>query len=69
MKGEQYMGFHFTRKTQLDNGKCLITIYYWGVWIDTRFLLVDQTQLLASGYEVRQIVNGSQFYSSILIGV
>ena len=60
------MGFHYARKKILPNGKELITIYYFGFWMDLRFLQVDYEQSQVSGLEVRQILNGRLFQSSLI---
>ena len=59
------MGFHFTKKRILANGKELITVYYFGFWFDLRFLQVDYEQTLVAGSEIRQILNGRLFQASI----
>lgn len=52
------MGFHYIKKKTLPNGKELIIVYYFGFWMDLRFLQVDYEQTLESGSEVRQVLNG-----------
>lgn len=60
------MGFHYTKTKTLANGKQMIIIYYFGFWLDLRFLQVDYEQTLVSGCEVRQILNGRVFQSSVI---
>ena len=57
------MGFHTTKEIQ-ENGKTVVEIRYWGFWLDLRFMIADFEQVMQSGKEVRQYLNGRLFQNS-----
>jgi len=58
------MGWTFTKKKTLKDGRCLVSVYYWGFWFSHLFLMVDMEQILASGCEIQQVLNARLHYSS-----
>ena len=58
------MGFNWSKEITLSNGKKMKIVYYWGFWLDLRFLQVDYESIQRSGYEIRQVLNGRIFQSS-----
>ena len=59
------MGFTFTRKKTLKDDRCLVTIYYFSLCMDSRILIIDSEAVFNQGHEVKQIVNGRLHYCSV----